>query len=52
MNGNYLLDSNIVIDIFRGDPEIISRVRKINVVYVPVIVVGELYFGAYKSKER
>lgn len=49
MNGDYLLDSNIVIDIFRGHVETIARVRKINLVYVPVIVLGELYFGANKS---
>lgn len=51
MNGEYLLDSNIVIDIFRGKTETISRVTDIDVVYVPVIVLGELYFGANKSNQ-
>jgi tRNA(fMet)-specific endonuclease VapC len=43
MNGDYLLDSNIVIDIFRGDSTAIARVKKIKTIYVPVIVIGELY---------
>jgi tRNA(fMet)-specific endonuclease VapC len=51
MSGNYLLDSNIVIDIFRGDSETIARVKKINTVYLPVIVIGELYYGANKSNQ-
>ena len=51
MNGDYLLDSNIIIDIFRGDKEAISRVKRIDVVYVPVIVIGELYYGANKSDQ-
>ena len=51
MNGNYLLDSNIIVDIFRGDKEAISRVKRIDVVYVPVIVIGELYYGANKSDQ-
>lgn len=51
MNGNYLLDSNIVIDIFRGDLKTIERVKKLETVCLPVIVLGELYFGANKSNK-
>lgn len=51
MNGKYLLDSNIVIDIFRGDIKTIDRVKKIKTVYLPVIALGELYFGANKSNQ-
>ena len=51
MNGDYLLDSNIIIDIFRGDKKTISRVKQIDGVYVPVIVIGELYYGANKSDQ-
>lgn len=51
MNGDYLLDSNIVIDIFRGDQTAIARVKAIKTVYVPVIVIGELYYGANKSNQ-
>ena len=45
MNGNYILDSNIVIDIFRGHKKTIEQVSKMLNVYVPVIVLGELYYG-------
>jgi tRNA(fMet)-specific endonuclease VapC len=48
MNGKYLLDSNIIIDYLRGDSEVISKVDEIENLYIPVIVIGELYYGAYK----
>ena len=51
MNGNYILDSNIVIDIFRGHKKTIEQVSKMLNVYVPVIVLGELYYGANKSNK-
>lgn len=51
MNGNYLLDSNIIIDIFRGNQKVIDRIKEIKVINVPVIVIGELYFGAHKSDQ-
>ena len=51
MSGDYLLDSNIIIDIFRGKAETIRRVKKIKVIYIPVIAVGELYYGANKSNQ-
>lgn len=51
MNGEYLLDSNIVIDLFRGDQQTISRIKLIKEVKIPVIVLGELYFGANKSNQ-
>lgn len=49
MNGNYLLDSNIIIDIFRGDKKAVSRVKRIDVVYVPVIAIGELYYTPHPT---
>ncbi len=49
MNGEYLLDSNVVIDLFRGDKQTISRINQIREINIPVIVIGELYFGANKS---
>ena len=49
MSGNYLLDSNIIIDLFRGDIATIEKLQKVKKVYVPVIVLGELYYGANKS---
>lgn len=51
MNGDYLLDSNIIIDIFRGYPTTIARIKKIKIIYIPVIAIGELYYGANKSNQ-
>ena len=51
MNGDYILDSNIVIEIFRNDAETIERVRQLKTIYIPVIVLGELYYGANKSNQ-
>lgn len=51
MNGDYILDSNIVINIFRNDVETIERVSQLRTIYIPVIVLGELYYGANKSNQ-
>lgn len=51
MHGKYILDSNVIIDLFRGDQDTISRIRAIKEVAVPAIVLGELYFGANKSNQ-
>jgi len=51
MSGKYLLDTNIIIDLFRGDSKAIALVNQIEVIYVPVIVIGELYFGANRSNQ-
>lgn len=51
MNGKYLLDTNIVIALFANEIKIIERLKKIENVYIPVIVLGELFFGASKSKK-
>ncbi len=51
MNGDYLLDSNIIVDIFRGEAKAISRVKKLSVIRVSVITIGELHYGAKKSNQ-
>lgn len=52
MNGKYLLDTNTVIAFLRNDEEIVEKITEQAEVYVPVTVVGELYFGAFKSKKQ
>ena len=49
MNGKYLLDTNIVIALFADEPSVVDRLRIAPTVFVPSIVIGELYFGAYRS---
>lgn len=46
---NYLLDTNIVAAYFNREPAIREKLAGITA-YVPGIVIGELYFGAYKSQ--
>jgi tRNA(fMet)-specific endonuclease VapC len=51
MNGKYLFDANVIIDVFRGKMSTIEKVKDINLVYIPAIVLGELYYGANKSNQ-
>lgn len=49
MNGSYLLDTNIVIGLFAGDTKILAQLSTSSRIFIPSIVLGELYFGAAKS---
>ncbi len=47
--GRFLLDTNIVIRLFGGDPIVIDWIKKEPEIFVPCIVLGELFYGAQKS---
>jgi len=49
MNGN-ILDTNVIIRILKGDMEVANTVKKLSNINIPVIVIGELMFGAEKSQ--
>lgn len=49
MNGSYLLDTNIIIALFAIDSDVIRQLADASRTFVPVIVLGELYYGASKS---
>ena len=49
MNGKYLLDTNIVIALFAKNPSLESHIKKATEIFIPSIVIGELFFGAFKS---
>ncbi|MBE7471528.1 MAG: VapC toxin family PIN domain ribonuclease [Anaerolineae bacterium] len=49
MSGRILLDTNIVIALFAGETAIQKRFAQAAAVFLPSIVLGELYFGAQKS---
>jgi len=49
MNGRYLLDTNIVIALWASDATVTHELAGAGEVFVPVIVLGELYYGARKS---
>ena len=49
MNGRFLLDTNIVIAIFAKEANVQAHLVSATEVFVPAIVLGELYYGAHKS---
>lgn len=49
MNGKFLIDTNIVIALFASDSTVQQHLIKAVEVFTPAIVLGELYYGAYKS---
>lgn len=51
MNGRFLLDTSIIIALFMGEPSVKERLAQAEEVFVPSIVLGELYFGARKSRQ-
>lgn len=49
MSGRYLLDTNIVIALFAEDISIQKNISKAREIFIPSTVIGELFFGAFKS---
>ncbi len=49
MNGRILLDTNIVIRLFANDQIVQQRLEQTEQVFIPSVVLGELYYGAHKS---
>ena len=49
MNGRYLLDTNVVIALFANDAAVTGSIKDVVEVFIPSIVIGELYYGAQKS---
>jgi tRNA(fMet)-specific endonuclease VapC len=49
MNGKLLVDTNIVIAAFAGEQAVVDLLHRSPAVCVPVITLGELYYGAWKS---
>ena len=50
MSGRFILDTNIVIAIFNGETSIKEHLFEADEVFIPSTVLGELFFGAFKSK--
>ena len=49
MSGRYLLDTNIVIALFANDAAVVEQIREADEVFIPSVVIGELYYGARRS---
>ncbi|MCU1237424.1 MAG: putative nucleic acid-binding protein contains domain [Candidatus Solibacter sp.] len=47
--GRFLLDTNIVIALFAQDDAVRFNLERVTEVYIPAVVLGELFFGAAKS---
>ncbi|AFZ26803.1 putative nucleic acid-binding protein, contains PIN domain [Cylindrospermum stagnale PCC 7417] len=50
MNGRFLLDTNIIIALFQRDTSVQENIAQTEQVFVSSTVVGELYYGVYKSR--
>lgn len=51
MNGRFLLDTSVVIALLNGRQEVVSQLADADEVFLPVIVLGELYYGALCSMQ-
>ena len=49
MSGKVLLDTNIVIALFADEASIKENLSKTEEVFIPNVVIGELFYGAHKS---
>ncbi len=49
MNGKHLLDTNIIVALFKDDDNVRNQIAASPEVFVPAIAIGELYFGAQHS---
>jgi tRNA(fMet)-specific endonuclease VapC len=49
--GSVLLDTSVVVDYLRQDAALHEKVDQAADVYLPLVVLGELLYGAYKSKQ-
>jgi tRNA(fMet)-specific endonuclease VapC len=49
MPGRYLFDTNAVIALFADDSDVLARLEAAQEVFVLIIVLGELHYGARRS---
>ena len=52
MNGKYVLDTNIVIALYADDSSVMEGINNAIEIYLPSIVIGELYYGAFNSGKK
>ena len=53
MTGNSVLaDTNIFIDLMKGDAAVAARLQSFDVVYLSPIIIAQLSFGAYRSADH
>jgi tRNA(fMet)-specific endonuclease VapC len=47
----FLLDTNIVVDWLRGEAAVAGHIDNAKEIFIPLIVIGELYYGAFYAKD-
>lgn len=47
--GSIVLDTTVVVGYFRHDPNLHKKIDQFSDIYMPLVVLGELFYGAYKS---
>ena len=47
-----MLDTSIIVDIFIGEQEIIEKTSRLRELYIPSIVLGELYVGVNRAANK
>jgi predicted nucleic acid-binding protein len=52
MNGKCLVDTNVIIRLLRSDKRSIELFDQADSISIPVIVAGELFYGAHKSTRK
>jgi tRNA(fMet)-specific endonuclease VapC len=52
MSGSYILDTNIVIALFANDSLVTKEIATVDEIYLPAIVAGELFYGAFNSGKQ
>ena len=51
MTGSNLLDTSVVIEYLRFRSDIQTKLQAIEFIYLPLVVIGELLYGAFRSKD-
>ena len=51
-NEEYALDTNIIIDLFKGKRAIADKIDQAKNIYLPIPVLGELYLGVENSDRK
>ena len=51
MSGSFVLDTNIVIAFFQEDAAVLEHLTVADELFVPAVVLGELSYGARKSRQ-
>ena len=51
MNGKYMLDTSVIIELFKNNPAITAWLASDPTVFIPSIAIGELVYGALHSTQ-